>query len=80
VRGDVHKARGDRARALQDFEALAGDIDDPALRLELAKLYEHFVKDPARALAVLDSGTTETDAATQKRRERLERKRLKTDR
>jgi uncharacterized protein len=79
VRGDVHKARGDRARALRDFEALAGDVDDPALRLELAKLYEHFVKDPVRALGVLDQGTTETDEAAQKRRSRLLRKRSKTD-
>jgi uncharacterized protein len=75
VRGDVHKARGDRARALCDFEALAEDLDDPALRLELAKLYEHFVKDPARALAVLDQGTGEAESAAEKRRARLERKR-----
>jgi uncharacterized protein YprB with RNaseH-like and TPR domain len=77
VRGDVHKARGDRARALQDFEALAVDVDDAALRLELAKLYEHFVKDPDRALALLGQGTGETDAATAKRRARLERKRAR---
>jgi tetratricopeptide (TPR) repeat protein len=74
VRGDVHKARGDRARALDDFEALAQDIDDPALRLELAKLYEHFVKDPARALQILDQGTGEAESAAEKRRQRLERK------
>jgi uncharacterized protein len=75
VRGDVHKARGDRRRALQDFESLAEDLDDPALRLELAKLYEHFVKDPTRALAVLDQGTSEGDAAAEKRRLRLQGKR-----
>jgi uncharacterized protein len=79
VRGDVHKARGDRARALQDFEALAEGVDDPALRLELAKLYEHFVKDPSRALSLLDQGTGETEMATEKRRARLERKRRRTD-
>ncbi len=61
VRGDVHKARGDRARALEDFERLARDVDDATLRLELAKLYEHFVKDPGRALAVLELGTGEAD-------------------
>lgn len=77
VRGDVHKARGDRARALQDFESLADGLDDPALRLELAKLYEHFVKDPDRALAILAQGTGETDTAAAKRRERLERKRTR---
>jgi uncharacterized protein len=74
VRGDVHKARGDRARALQDFESLSQDVDDPALRLELAKLYEHFVKDPVRALKVLDEGTGEAESAAEKRRQRLERK------
>ena len=74
VRGDVHKARGDRARALQDFESLADGLDDPALRLELAKLYEHFVKDPGRALAMLDQGTGEAEPAATKRRARLQRK------
>lgn len=79
VRGDVHKARGDRARALRDFEALAEGVDDPSLRLELAKLYEHFVKDPGRALSLLDQGTGETEIAAGKRRARLERKRRRTD-
>jgi hypothetical protein len=74
VRGAVHKARGDRVRALHDFESLAQDVDDPALRLELAKLYEHFVKDPAQALKLLDLGTGESDSAATKRRQRLERK------
>lgn len=74
VRGDVHKARGDRARALQDFESLAESLDDPALRLELAKLYEHFVKDPGRALEILELGTGEAESAAEKRRQRLERK------
>ena len=74
VRGDVHKARGDRARALEDFESLAQGLDDPALRLELAKLYEHFVKDPARALEILGQGTGEAESAAEKRRVRLERK------
>lgn len=77
VRGDVHKARGDRARALEDFEKLARDVDDAALRLELAKLYEHFVKDPARALALVDQGTGEAEPAVTKRRSRLLGKRQK---
>ena len=77
VRGDVHKARGDRARALEDFELLAAGLDDPALRLELAKLYEHFVKDPARALEILEQGTGEAESAVDKRRQRLERKRTR---
>jgi len=77
VRGDVHKARGDRARALEDFESLAEGLDDPALRLELAKLYEHFVKDPTRALEILEQGTGEAESAAAKRRQRLERKRTR---
>ncbi|HEY2518162.1 MAG TPA: ribonuclease H-like domain-containing protein, partial [Polyangiaceae bacterium] len=44
ARAELAKARGDRARALADFEALAVGVDDPRVRLELAKLYEHFVR------------------------------------
>lgn len=77
IRGDVHKARGDRLRALRDFEALSGDLDDPAVRLELVKLYEHFVKDPARALELLELGTGEAAEAVEKRRQRLLRKRAR---
>ncbi len=74
IRGDGDKARGDRLRALRDFEALAADVDDPALRLELVKLYEHLVKDPSRALSLLELGTGEGAEAVAKRRQRLERK------
>ena len=41
---------------------------------ELAKLYEHHVKAFAKALTLLDAGTTEADEAQQKRRARLRRK------
>jgi uncharacterized protein YprB with RNaseH-like and TPR domain len=74
VRGEIAKARGDRARALSDFEELASVVDDPSVRLELAKLYEHFVKAPARALELVNRGTNEPDAAAERRRARLERK------
>lgn len=74
VRGEIAKARGDRVRALADFEALADAVDDPRARLELAKLYEHFVKEPARALEMMDQGTAETPGAADRRRARLERK------
>jgi hypothetical protein len=74
VRGHVGKARGDKARALADFEALAAAVDDPRARLELAKLYEHFVKEPNRALELLDAGTGEGTEAVSRRRARLERK------
>jgi len=49
-------------------------VDDPDVRLELAKLYEHHVKEPALALRVVESGTSETEAATEHRRRRLQRK------
>ena len=74
IRGQIAKARGDRQRALTDFEALASSVDDAAARLELVKLYEHFVKEPGRALALLDQGTGEQPEAIAKRRARLEKK------
>ena len=74
IRGQIAKARGDRARALADFEALSNAMDDPGARHELAKLYEHFVKEPALALSVLEQGTTEAPEAALRRRVRLERK------
>ncbi len=77
ARAEIAKARGDRARALADFETLASAVDDAKVRLELAKLYEHFVRDPARALTVVERGTGEGDAALAKRRARLETKRAR---
>jgi uncharacterized protein YprB with RNaseH-like and TPR domain len=74
VRGSIARARGDRAQALRDFEALSVEIDDENVRLALAKLYEHFVKEPLRALELVERGTGESPEATQKRRSRLERK------
>ena len=74
VRGEIAKARGDRQRALDDFEALAAAVDDAAARLELVKLYEHFVKEPGRALELLAQGTGEVPEAVERRRIRLEKK------
>jgi uncharacterized protein len=74
VRGTISKARGERARALADFEAFSAEASDPAVRLELVKLYEHFLKLPARALSLLDQGTGETPDAVERRRTRLTRK------
>lgn len=74
VRGEIAKARGDRARALENFEAFAETASDPAVRLELAKLYEHFVKEPTRALSMLELGTAEAPEAVERRRKRLEGK------
>lgn len=68
ARGDVSKARGDKAAALADYEravaaiASAEEADSAAaraLRLELAKLYEHHARSYDLALAALAQGTTE---------------------
>jgi uncharacterized protein YprB with RNaseH-like and TPR domain len=77
VRAEIAKARGDRAQALADFETLAAAVDDPAVRLELAKLYEHWVKEPARALEWVMRGTGEPAERVQRRADRLARKAAK---
>ncbi len=74
VRADLAKARGDKARALADFEALAASVDDPTVRLELAKLYEHHAKDAARALAIVEAGTGEKEPRRAHRAARLAKK------
>jgi hypothetical protein len=74
VRAGIEKARGDKARALADFEAAAASVQDASIRLELAKLYEHWKKDPHRALACVEAGTGEEPPAHQKRKARLARK------
>jgi len=74
ARADIAKARGDRASALADFESLATAVDDTSVRLELAKLYEHWVREPARALEWVDRGTGEEPEQARKRTERLMRK------
>jgi uncharacterized protein YprB with RNaseH-like and TPR domain len=81
ARGDIAKARGDKALALRDYEALCAEVDDPAVRLELAKLYEHHLGEPSTALELVEAGTGETELAWMRRRSRLERKvRLRSER
>jgi uncharacterized protein YprB with RNaseH-like and TPR domain len=77
ARAEIAKARGDRVMALADFEQLANAVDDPRVRLELAKLYEHFVREPARALAVVERGTSEAPAPSARRAHRLAAKAAK---
>jgi tetratricopeptide (TPR) repeat protein len=72
ARAEIAKARGDRQRALVDLESVVDTIDDPRVRLELAKLYEHFVKEPSRALAMIERGVKERDP--ERRKVRLEKK------
>ncbi|HEY1956813.1 MAG TPA: ribonuclease H-like domain-containing protein [Polyangiaceae bacterium] len=74
ARAAIARARGDRDRALADLEALLAEVDDPAARLDLAKLYEHHVKDAGTALDLVAAGVAETDGALEKRRARLARK------
>ena len=74
VLAQIAKARGDRVRALSDFEALSAEVGDPELYLELAKLYEHHVKQPLKALEFVELGTGESAEALARRRARLRRK------
>lgn len=72
--GEIAKARGDRAQALAHFEAFAAEVDDPLIRLELAKLYEHHVREPISALGWAAQGTSEGLLQSEKRRARLQKK------
>jgi uncharacterized protein YprB with RNaseH-like and TPR domain len=74
LRAHLNKARGDRARALRDFEELSREVDDPAVRLELAKLFEHHAQDFERALQMVELGTGEDDEQLSRRRDRLTRR------
>lgn len=74
ARAEIAKARGDKARALADFESLLGNTVDAGLRLELTKLYEHHAKDIARALSLAAEGTGEREDKQCARVARLERK------
>ncbi len=77
LRAELAKARGDRDMALEDFKVLCETIDDPRIRLELAKLYEHHVGHPEQALKYVALGTGENEAAALRRRNRLEAKALR---
>lgn len=74
ARGEIQKARGDKARALADFAEAIEEIDDPSLRLELAKLYEHHAQEPLLAWELVEKGTGEGLEATERRRARLLKK------
>jgi len=74
LRAQIHAARGDRLAALGDLESADAELDDPKLRLQLAKLYEHVIKRPDKALALLERGLSESELAIDKRRQRLLRK------
>jgi tetratricopeptide (TPR) repeat protein len=77
VSGQIAKARGDKDGALADFLALNREIDDARVRLELAKLYEHHLRAPLKALNYVELGTGERPEKAQRRRERLLAKHLK---
>lgn len=82
VSADLLRARGEIAAALGEYETLLTEVDDPEVRLVLAKLYEHkaraleggISRAYERALEVLSAGTTEGDEATRRRRARIEKK------
>jgi uncharacterized protein YprB with RNaseH-like and TPR domain len=74
VRADVAKARGNWSRAADDLESLAGSMQNSCLALELAKLYEHRMRIPARALEWARRGTGEPPERLAERVSRLQRK------
>lgn len=74
VRAELAKLRGDCWSAVRDLELLCRDADDPAGRLELAKLYEHKIRRPVQALHWVVQGTGEERSAHARRQARLERK------
>ncbi len=74
LRARIRKARGDIEQALSDFETLSQGVSSPSVRLALAKLYEHYARDFARAAAVTKLGTGEDEEAHERRLNRLERK------
>ena len=74
ARAQVAKARGERDSALVDFEALLAEVDDSSVRLELAKLYEHHLKAPGRALEMVELGVAEAAERSSRRATRLRKK------
>ncbi len=64
---------------MADYEAIEEIEASEDVRFELAKLYEHHQKSPERAMAMLDKGIKENEKSLRKRRERLERKLVRTD-
>jgi len=74
TRGAIAKGAKDTETAVGDFGVLADSHDDKEARLELAKLYEHRLRDPHRALEQALAGTAEPEEAAARRRARLERK------
>jgi hypothetical protein len=60
--------------AVSSLEEARAWLDDEAVRLDLAKLYEHRLRDARAALEVAERGTGEGAEGTAKRKGRLERK------
>lgn len=76
----IGSSQGGGSEGTEDDEALAVASDDPVarraneVRLSLAKLYEHYKKDPERALQIAALGTSEKQEAHAKRVDRLSKK------
>jgi hypothetical protein len=68
ARAEIHRALGDRSSAIADWERAD---DSPHARLQLAKLYEHYLKRPELALAMARRGTTEGPHQAERRHARL---------
>ncbi|MCH2110590.1 MAG: hypothetical protein MK135_14805, partial [Polyangiaceae bacterium] len=72
--GFWQKAQGAKWAALRSFEVAAEAKEDPLLNLELAKLYEHLLKDYERALSRAEESVAESSARQAHRKNRLLRK------
>jgi hypothetical protein len=67
-----HEAAWSSAAA--SLEEARAWLDDESVRLDLAKLYEHRLRDARAALELTEQGTGEDTERTEKRKRRLERK------
>jgi hypothetical protein len=74
VRADLHRAHGEHEQRAVELERVHEQGDDPKLRLELAKLYEHKLRLHRRALELLRLGLAESAEQSARREQRLLRK------
>jgi uncharacterized protein YprB with RNaseH-like and TPR domain len=77
TRARIAKRADEVETAQADLESLSQTYDDAEARLELAKLYEHRLRDPVRALDVALAGTSEPAPRAEVRTARLRKKKLR---
>ncbi len=70
----LYKHEGSWADAATSYEEARAWLDDDRVRLELAKVYEHRLRDAKAALTVAEQGTGEVFERATKRKQRLTKK------